>query len=757
MLERSSPEPTSSPALIVAEADEDTDGLNLREGLNFVWRQWKFIGSIVGLSLLVAVVYLVKQTPHYTADALVLLEAQPQRSPVAIGDALVDLSVPEMASQIAIIESVTFLRRVVQRVKLVNDPEFGSPLKSKPRPRSLLATIKSYFVQPNASGTNSNRLAPEVGAIPIRELSSIRALRGAISVKRAGAGYVLSIAVTSIDPEKAAKLANAVANAYIVQKLDARFDAAKRASGWLSDRLAGLRKQVRESEDAVAKFRADHGLTESAPNVALTQEQLSQLSAKLVQARTDLAQKKARLDVLRSIIDKGGSIQSLPDLPDSSMLKSLRAQEVAISQKEADLESRYSARHPLVVNIRAQHRDIQRQISAELRRVAGNVSNEYELAKARVAALEDSLKQATGQGGGDDKLAVTLHELERTAAVNSSLFDNFLQKAKITQQEATFEAQAARVITPAMPPGAPSSPQKLHTMMVAVAMGLVLGIGGAFAREKLNSGFMTPGQVETMLDLPLLVSASKVTGSDLVSNGTTVQIPLLPVVAPLSRFSEAIRTLRSGIHMTDVDDPPKILQITSTVPGEGKTTIGLSLAASAAASGQKVLFIDTDLRHPAATKFLGLQKEHGIVDVLLGKSKIGEALRYDETLKLWKLGAGSKTQSPTDLLGSERMKLLFEQFRNSFELIVVDTPPIGPVIDPVIVSQIADKVIFVVRWGSTSREAVQQSVRRIHGHRKVAGIVFNFVDGKLAKKYGKDADSYYYGARQYEKYYSSGG
>jgi polysaccharide biosynthesis transport protein len=704
---------------------------------------------------LVGTVFLLSETPLYTATSQVLLNRQRERPPG--GEAMLAdsdfFNVAMIESQMAIIRSTVFLRRVVEKNHFAADL-IGAGGVSGGRSvaqSSVFDALPSYLLSLVGRSRAEERepetgLAPSAGSDPIppNELRAIQALKKSLKVTRdVQASYVIAVSVTAPDPARAARLANTVTEAYLVDKLDTRFEAAKRASAWLSDRLLGLRRQLRQSEEAVAQFRAEHGLLQSG-GVTLNQQQVSDLNAKLIDARADLAQKKTRVDLLNAVQAKGGSLQNLTDVANAGALPALRQQLASLSAQEADLLARYGASHPLVVNMRAQMRDVGRSIGGETQRLAASVRSEYQLAEARVASLEKSVQAATGQSNLDDATTIRLRELERTAAVNKTLFEIFLKEARITQEQSTFEPQELRVITPALPPGEPSYPRTARFMTINLLIGLLAGVGGALAKEKLNTGFTTPRQIEDLLGLPLLTSVSHVARRDLTLGQSAGMICDLPRAKPLSRYSEAIRSLRSGIQMTDVDHPPRIIQVTSAVPGEGKTTVGLSLVASAASANLKVLFIDADLRHPTATRLFGLQSEPGLVDALVGDVAVENVAKFDETRGYWVLGAGNKTQNPTDLLGSARMRAFVADFREAYDLVVIDTPPVGPVIDPVVVSHLSDKIVLIVRWDVTARELVKQCVNQLSTHRKLAGVVFNQVNDQRVKKYGKYATSYYY-------------
>src|SRR6266536_486218 len=703
-------------------------GFDARVYLNFVWRHWMFIGAVVALALLMALIYLARAIPRYTATTQVLLE-QAEKAPTDTSGAgfygFNDRSYIE--NQLAILTSDSLLRRVALKERL------GGPAPVAKEPQS----------------TDSSKEDP-TSAEEQSIVNGINILRGALAVSRNGQAQVLTISINWEDPVRAAQLANAVADAYVVNQLDARFESAKRASGWLSDRLIELRQQLAASEEGVAKFRNEHGLARSGPTVTLNDQQLSDLNSKLVTARTDAAEKKTRVDFLAEVAAGKKSPDSLPDSfqSQSSVMGTLRAKLADASQRQADLLARYNSRHPAVMNVEAEKRDIERGIAAETQRIAQTVRSEYALAKARLDATEQAMREATGQGGLDNEDSVRLRELERTAAVNKSLFEDFLQKAKITDEQSTFRARDARVIVPAQR-GGQSFPNPRRTLMMALLVGIGLGVGGAFAMEMLNAGFSTPRQVEDALGVPVLASVRRMDTSKLTKDGKAIPLPFYHLHYPLSPFSEAMRSLRSGIHMSDVDRPPKVIHVTSSRPGEGKTTIAVSLAISAMSSGLKVVLVDADLRHPSASRFFNLEKNKGLVDLLTSPGTPEGTMMFRKD-HLTIIPAGSKSMNPPDVLASERMKALIAHLKENFDYVVIDTPPVGPVIDPVIVANLADKTVFVVQWGSTARELVETSVQQVSKEKRIAGVVLNYVNQDRAKKYGGE---YYYG-KSYEKYYS---
>lgn len=722
--------------------------LDLRLVVDFVRRRWAPVLGTAAVFVILAILALMTVTPRYTAVAELLLE--PRKANIFGAEAIIpdlDLDSGSIDSQISVIESINLLRRVVEKLHLVDDPEFGSTAAP-----SMLGVVTGYIAHlfPRDPQTAPPPEAEGQGAIPPDVLAAIFRLRSALGVQRVGREYVIRIAVTSRDPDKAAKLANAVSDAFVVNRLNVRYEAAKRASAWLADRMEGLREQLRQSEEAVAKFRREHNLetVSSESKITLSEQQLAELSAKLAAARAVTAERKAKYEQAQEVSAQGGNLQSIPDVVRSSVISALRAQEAEVRRKEADLIARYSDEHPTVVNARAERRDIERSIKAEVDRIIANIKNDYEVALAGEKSLQASLNNLTGPDGADGAVGIELRELERANAANKTLFEDFLSRAKLTREQTAFEEREAQIISPAIPPAVPSYPRRGVVLLAALMLGLGAGVAGAMAADILNSGFTTPKQTEAALGRPVLAAVPRLKPSERRIGGKSVDPVNFLVNKPLSRFAEAIRSVRIGVQMADVDDPPKVLAVTSSIPKEGKSTISGCLAFSAAKAGLRTVLVDADLRHPSTSKQMNLADAPGLVDVLTGHVELDSALVGVGDIVV--LPAGTESQNPADLLGSARMKFFVDRLREMFDYVIIDCSPIAPVIDARVLAQLADKVIFVARWQTTTRETIGECIGRFSDDRKIAGVVLNHVNEKKTARYGPNA---YDSGSAYSNYY----
>jgi len=419
-----------------------SDAIDLRQVQDFFWRRWKLILSTAAVIAAVTYIALLAVTPRYTATAQVLLDPGHQKL-LGAANIIPELSLDSgnVDSQLSVIRSSNLLRRVVAQTKLTQDPEFGVAVAP-----GLFSLLTSWFsaeheAEQNTAPASSEAIEPDV-------LRSIGRLRSALEVTRVQRTYVIAIAVTSQDPVKAAFLANAVAAAYVVDQLDARYDAAKTASNWLAQRMEGMREQVKQSEEAVANFRSEHGLvtTSSEGKLTINEQQLSDLNGKLVTARAETAAKRAAYEQALQMQQQGGSLQTVSEVVRSPVISQLRNQQAVAAQKIAELVSRYNDDHPLVVRGRAELRDINNSIANETGRIIVNLKNEYDVAKAREDSLQKSLDQISGASGLDNSVGVRLRELERNNAANKTLFESFLSQAKITDAQSTFDVRDSRIL-----------------------------------------------------------------------------------------------------------------------------------------------------------------------------------------------------------------------------------------------------------------------------------------------------------------------
>lgn len=645
-----------------------------------------------------------------------------------------------LRGEIEVLKSNSIAEDVVKKTNLIAVPEFNYRLQSPTLFTEIMApvhwavgTVKSLFV---AAVPNAPELDPRQAEL----LSVAGALQGHLDVTNDGRSYILRIGVESEDPRLAATLANAYANAYLDAQLNAKFQAVQRANAWLNENLTDLQAKVEASDQAVQQFAAAHNLTQTSGSTLNTQ-QVSELNTQLVLASADLAQKEAGLQQVQTSLKTGG-MSAAAQVMSSPLIQNLRIQETGLLTREADLATRYKPEHPAMINIKAQEKDLELKIQDEINRILEEMQGDVAAARAKASSLRQSLADLQSKQQNDAQ--VQLNQLQREADANRTLYENFLNRFKQTSSQQDIQQPDARIVSEALVPGAPSFPKRGMLISFVFFSSIIVGVFAAFGMERLDVGFQTGEQFEKLTQVPVLGLEPA-----LFDGAPAHEIV---VERPVSSYAKSIRSIRTALRYSDVDNPPKVVVVTSSLPEEGKTVFALSLARSVAKSGGRALLIDCDLRRPSIAKEFDVDPKPGLLDFFNDNANKSRTIRVDAKSGLHYITTPSGTPNPQDLLGSKHMKAVIDVMRDRYDFIVLDTPPLLAVSDAVVLSHIADATIFLVRWGKTPRQVVMgalKSFRTLGG--KLAGVVLARVDMRKHSTYGYGDPGYYYG------YYGSDG
>ncbi|HWU81300.1 MAG TPA: polysaccharide biosynthesis tyrosine autokinase, partial [Caulobacter sp.] len=573
-----------------------------------------------------------------------------------------------------------------------------------------------------------------------------------LKVRRAGLTYLISIEYTHQDPRRASELANAFANLYLTEQLEAKFDATQKANEWLDTRVGELRDQVQQADAAVQQYKIANNLL-SAEGATLTEQEISGLNQQLALSRASQAETDARLNIARQQLARGSTGEDVGESLNSPVVQQLRKQRSEKSAQVADLSGRYGDRHPELLKAKRELADIDTQIQAEIRRIISNLEAQAQVARQRTGSVASSVSASKGTLAGNNRASIGLSELERKAQSVKTLYETLLARFKQTTTSDGIEQADARVVSPAKIPTGPSYPKP----SLNLALGLVLALGAGAAAivlaEILMAGLFTEDEVERRLGLPYLgaVPTLGTTVDDSkVLKGLTPPDYLL--AKPLSSFAESLRKLRASILFSKVGEPVKVIAVTSSLPGEGKTTTTFSLARTLATSGAKVIVVDCDLRQSAISQFLKEPAPVGLLEVLNGVCTLDQALIDDES-GAHILPLAKTAYTPRDVLGSSAMHRLLAELRNRYEIVLLDTAPLLAIADTRILAPHADAVVMLVRWKKTPVKAVQSALTLLQGTRAfIAGVALTQMDLKAQSRYGY-GDSYYYYAN-YRKYYA---
>jgi succinoglycan biosynthesis transport protein ExoP len=737
-----------TPLLQLEENGSTRDGpvsaeLSLADVLNmvigFIRRQFLIILSVVPLTVGLGIIYLRTTPPLYTAEAKILIDTgkvQISNQPV-FGDGPVNLAIVD--SQIEILKSDNFALSLIKKLHLTQDPEFANPNQG------LFSRTLNRLL--NRFGSKATKKESD----PDSQERALAVFIKRLAVNHVAATYIIDIQFQSTNPGRAAELANAVAEAFVRDQIEARYETIGRAAGWLQDRLTELRVQASAAEHAVVDYKTKHNIVDTGGRL-INEQQLNEINTALIKARADMVEAKARLDRVSQIVSNNDldpsavEVATVADALHNEIIIKLRQQYLELAQRESLFSNRLGRDHLAVVNIRNQMRETRRSIFDEFRRIAGAYKSEYDIAKERENSLQASLAATVAGSQSTNAAQIELRQLESSAQSYRALYDSFQKRYTDFAQQQSFPLTEAQV-TRALPPSASSSPKYVKILAMATAGGFAIGFAMALLREIADRVFRTSKQVETRLRtecvamLPMLKPARKdafhVNKKNVTSGAATrVVAPNRNlcrhvVDSPLSQFTEAIRAIKLTIDIGSGVKSSKVIGITSSLPDEGKSTISASIAQLCAQSGARVILVDCDLRKRSLSYDLAPNATVGMLEVITEVAKFDEVVWSDPSTKLAFLPVvvESRLAHTSEILASAAMKGLFNRLREKYDYVIVDLSPLAPVVDVRAAAHLLDSFLLVLEWGKTKIDVVEHALNTSRGvYDKLLGVIMNKVD-----------------------------
>ena len=758
--------PFSSRIGITPDPEQESDNfIDLERLIAIARRQAKVVAAAAGVGLLLGIIYIIIATPNYTASTSILLDDSLGKFADDVSPAPSNMqSDTTILSQIAILKSAELATKVATREKLDENEIFMNPPRSLPfRIKSVLRTVIGLFGGGRVSELDLTNKDARIGY-------AASLLENGLYVERQGRSFVIDLTYTSNDDILAGKIAKAYADAYLSDQLDANFEATERATIWLQARLRDLQESSQAAALEVERFRAANGLT-AAKGALVSEQQLSDINSQLILAQADTARALALYNQFKTIV--GGGLEEavknasvVTDQNGTSVLETLRTRYLSVSKREQEIVARFGQEHPQAVSLRTEQQDLGKQIFQELKQMTESYRNQYEVAQSRETSLRQGLGKVTGETSSANEALVHLKELEQNSEALSNLYRTFLTRYQEASQQQSFPIAKARVISIASTPSSPSSPNRTMVLVLSVLLGTFTGMGIAAWREFRERFFRVGDDVRSLLGLKFLGYVSAFHGpADTVSpRGTAIgleqppapfNITRLAIENPSSIFAETLRNAKIAADVVLHGQKGKVLGVISVLPHEGKSTIAANFASLLAVMGGKTLLIDADLRNPGLTRSLSLTPNRGLVQAVLGDQPWQNSVKIDKRTKLAIVPAvpHKHFQYTSELLSSEAMRRLLEEARTMYDYIVVDLPPLGPVVDAKAFAPFADGFIMVAEWGATPRALVKSVLQsETHITPKVLGMILNKTDMKELAKYTSYGSSEHFMER-YTSYY----
>lgn len=685
-------------------------------------RKWPILA--LGLVFaLVAVAVSFSMTPIYRSTATVLVESGKAKV-LSIDDLYSSptQSREHYQTQVEILKSRDVAMKTAAAMKLWEQPEFD--------PRKAGSGLKQQAMELIGLGE-----APKVWTPEMLTSAAGERLMKTISVEPVRLSQLVKVSVESDNRDLAARLANEVAARYIDADRSAKLAQAQGLNGWLEGRSTELRAKLTESETNLQRYREEQGLLNLEGSAqTLASRKINDVSTRLAEAKGRRLQLESAYQGISAI--KNGDYSNVPAVVSSGGVQSALQREAEAMRSVAQLTETLGPRHPNVLTAQSALEEARNYKQAQISAVVKSVLEEYTNARRSESALEAELNVASGRVQDVNRKEFQLAVLEREVSSNKQLYDMFVLRAKELSSGSDLQSAVARVVDPAVVANVPVRPNKQQIVAVALVLGLLVGCMGALLLERLDNTIKGGESAEAKLHQPVLAVAPAVKADEATKLGR------LFLDAPSSHHAESMRTARTGLLLSNLDERHRVLLVTSSLPSEGKTTMSGNLAL-ALAQTKRTLLIDCDMRKPQTGARLGLSPNaKGLSDLVSGTATLKECVHAVEGSTLMVMPAGDIPPNPLELLLSQRFKDVIAHLKPQLDFIILDSPPVELVSDAMALAPLASETVFVVKANQSTYTQARKSLGRLQrAGARIQGVVVNSMDFEKAQRYyGTDGE-----------------
>ena len=739
------------PALNQFPAQPQLAGAGGLIDLRLLWRHlYRYKWGVLGLSLLftlVAIIYASSVTPIYQATSTLLIEKDDKQI-VSIQE----LYTPRyhdweyMQTQYELLRSRNLAERVVKKLGLYqqtgNAAEQVQPETETQEDEGFtLNTLKPAGFNPQPVDvvvpTEQELLQQRIG-------QATAVIIGGLTVEPVPETNLISLSFKSDDPRFAASVVNTLAEQYIESQLEARLNATQKATEWLNERLADLRVNLKKSEARLQSYREQQKLVDIQGVSTLGAQQLSELNTRLAEAqRARLTAQTIGQEVARLKGASSDEYLTIPAIVNQGLIPELLKNRAEAERNVSELGKRYGVKHPRMINAQTELATAREVLDVEVSKVVNAIDREYQLALGNEQALQTQLEASKQELQSLNRKEFQIQELQREVDTNRQLYEMFFTRIQETSQGSGFEKAEARVVDTALVPTVPVSPNKKRIVLSAAILGLLAGCIVAILLGLLDNTIKNPDDVQQKLGVPMLGTIPKVASSE---DGVEEQY----WHNQNNNFAESIRTVRTGVVLSGLDNPCRVIVVTSSLASEGKSTIALNLG-SAFGYLEKTLVIGADLRKPSIARKCQLPANHpGLSNYVSGSATLEDCISTYGEEQMYVMPAGIIPSNPLEMLSSQKFSEALEHLKQQFDRIIIDSAPIQAVSDALILASRADSLLFVIKADATPYTLVRKALGRlVDSNLPLTGIVLNQFDAaKSAKYYG---GTYY----QYGDYYQT--